>query len=124
MNNRAKKRGAVTELRKKLTRFGQHICGDHSIMRQDGWDRGHDGSNVGLVLHDMYSSYTDCYGKKTKDALDNYEAMNDFADGMWVDCFYSDRAPELATAARWCRLTSPSCCAVSRARSLGRRRHR
>ncbi len=100
-NNRAKKRGAVTELRSKLTKFGQNICGDVADMRRDGWDRGHDGSNNAFVLHDMYSTYTDCYGQKTKQAPDHYHSMNDFAYNLWVDCFYSDRAPDLIQAAKW-----------------------
>ncbi len=59
MNNKAKKRGKVEELKMKLTRFGEAFDGDHCSTRQDGWERGYDGSTVSLCLHDLYSEYTD-----------------------------------------------------------------
>ena len=54
-----------------------------------------------MVLHDLYSGYTDLYGKKEKSSEDAYEAMNDFAEWDWVNTFYSDRSGELIKAARW-----------------------
>ena len=69
------------------------------ITANDGWEKALDGSKVGLVLHDLYSGFTDLYPKKSKSANDSYEAMNDFADGQWVNSFYSDRSRELVQAA-------------------------
>ena len=101
INNKAKKRDAVNDLREKLTRFGECIDGDHLITANDGWEKALDGSKVGLVLHDLFSGFTDLYPKKSKGSTESYEAMNDFADGQWVNSFYSDRSPELVQAAKW-----------------------
>ena len=64
------------DLKSKLTRFGEQIDGDHAITERDGWGKALDGSKVGLCLHDLYSEYTDLYGKKSKNADDCYEAMS------------------------------------------------
>ena len=110
MNNKAKRRGAVGDLKATLTHFGHNICGDHCIMAYDGWDTGYDGSTVGFLLHDLFSGFTDLYGQKSKSAQDNYESMNDFADSSWVNKFYSDRSRELKKAAKWlvepCQVTT------------------
>jgi hypothetical protein len=101
MNNKAKRRGAAIEKRSRLTAFGDNVCADHSITRHDGWDKGYDGSTVGLVIHDLFSSYTDLYGKKTKGWEDCYEAMHDFVADHWVKTFYSDRSKEFLKACKW-----------------------
>ena len=99
MNNKAKKKDGVNMIKKRLSKFGEVIDGDLAITEKD-YGKGHDGSTVGLALHDLFSEYTDLYPMSTRTADSCYEAMNDFADGQWVNQFYSDRGGELITAAR------------------------